>query len=156
MFIQEVQEPDRSSQRTDDTPGCVPGLRLGNQAGINQLLGALALTAATSPWALPWKPQQASPWGSPRRPMLSAHTACLDMTRVRSPAFLGSHHRGHVCREHQESRDPKGSPQPGYLTQNGCRAHLSPNNGHAKPSLQRCSLRAVCWGVGWFVLWQSP
>jgi hypothetical protein len=43
VLSQEAQEPDRSSQRTDDTPGCVPGPRLGSQAGINQLLGALAL-----------------------------------------------------------------------------------------------------------------
>lgn len=49
MLSQEAQEPGRSIQRTDDTPGCVPGPRLGSQDEINQLLGDLALLQLPQP-----------------------------------------------------------------------------------------------------------
>lgn len=72
--------------------------------------------------------------------MFGAYTAWLDMARGRSRAFLCSHHRDRVCRWHQdtltqESSNPEWSPQPGYHTRSGCRACLSLEDGHAKPSL---------------------
>lgn len=83
--------------------------------------------------------------------MLSVYTACLDMTRVRSSAFLGSHHTGHVCMEHQESRDPEGGPQPGYLAQNMAAEPTSAQT-MAKPSPASSGAPCVrsvygCWLV---------